>query len=140
MVKEHPIPFTEVIQSWLSIFRQCETVLRTLAIAGEKVLALTALSGKTIRFHGSEFILSRAVKQLKQRFLIQVSELVFRRYEVIAGVDIAIELHYCRVSAFLPESTYSRILPIPESQNRFEKLNKIASHILPDPQSGTIAR
>lgn len=54
VVEKSLITCTEVVQSHLAIWRFCETILRTLAVAGKEKPAFTAIAGQSILLISSE--------------------------------------------------------------------------------------
>ena len=87
------ISLTEIVQPRLSILIFLETVLRAFAMAGELHVALLALAGQRGMLQAAECLLLFAVKHVDERLLPDVSQFVFRKDEVVAGIHIAIVLH-----------------------------------------------
>ena len=76
-----------------------ETVFGTFAVAGKEELALLALGGEFFIFVCPELQLALAVHHFGECPGVDVAQLVFREYKVVASIYIAVELHHSGMSA-----------------------------------------
>ena len=81
----------------------------------------------------AELLLFRRVHHGGERLGVDVAEVVFRKHEVVAGVDIAVELHHARVTTLPGQGAYPRLLADPVGQGGVEQLDKQFTHVLLDP-------
>ena len=133
MVVKHFPAGTKVVQPRLAIFCKCKTVFRTFAIAGKKKLAFLTLTWQSIVFVGSEFQLTFRIHHRSKRFVIDISEFVFRKNKVVARIHIAIELHHTCMSAMFGQRTHTGLNAHPVGKCRVEHLNVEFPHIFFDP-------
>lgn len=127
------ISLTEIVQSRLSILILLETVLRAFAMTGELYVALLALAGQRGMFQPAECLLLLAVKHVDERLLPDVSQLVFRKDEVVAGIHIAIMLHHAGMTALLGVGADARQHTHPVGKRAVEDFNKHLTHIVAHP-------
>ena len=88
MTEEHAIALAEITAAVGEDARA-----RTLAIAGKEPLTFAALIGEAIGFHATEARLLVTKHHLDQMFLVEIAQLVLGKDEMVAGLNIAIELH-----------------------------------------------
>lgn len=93
VLKEIPIAGAEVVQSGFAVGRFGEAVARALAVTGKQVGAVAALGGKLLQLAGAKLFLSVAVHHFEQGLMVDVAQLVFRKYKVVATVDVAVKFH-----------------------------------------------
>lgn len=127
------ISLTEIVQSRLSILVFPEAVLRAFAMAGELHVALLALAGQRSMFQPAECLLLLAVKHVDERLLPDVSQLVFRKDEVVAGIYIAVVLHHARMTALLGVGADARQHTHPVGKRAVEDFHKHLTHIVAHP-------
>ena len=75
---------TQVVQPRFSVWCPEETVLRTLTVAHGPDLTLLAIARQSLQFGQSECPLRRTLKQLNQRSLFYVPEMMFIIDEMVA--------------------------------------------------------
>ena len=91
--KETEVAFAQVIMTGVAVAVGDKAVTRTLTVTGKAEAALTTLARKGSRLAESELLLAMTIEHGYQRRLPDVAQEVFRKYEMVAGVDIAIGLH-----------------------------------------------
>ena len=131
--KETVIPLAEVIEPGFAGGRMTEAVLGAFAVAGKEKLALAALRGKAVALHGTKLLLPLAVHHLRQCMGADVAQLVLGEDEVVAGIDVAVVLHYAGMAAGLGQGTHAGLLAHPVGQGGVEELDEIFAHVMPYP-------
>ena len=99
MLEEAVVAFAKIVQSRFSRSGMSETILGTFAVAGEEVVALPALRRQLLLLVQTELLLPRAIHHLGQRLLADITQLIGRKDEMIATIQIPIEFHRTRMSA-----------------------------------------
>ena len=82
-----------------AIFVRDEARSRAIAVASKSPFAFLTLPCEAFALVLPKLSLFRAVNHLGERFLVQIAELKFREYIVVASIDIAIMFHRRGVSA-----------------------------------------
>ena len=130
MIEELPIPSAEVVQSGLSIGSAGKTVFGAFAVAGKKILTLKALPGQRLVLRVAEILFLSAVHHLHKGLLTNVAEPVFRKDEMVAGVDIAVVLHHTGMAARTCHRANARRHPHPIGERGVKKLDIILSYVV----------
>ena len=130
MLEEFPVAGAQVVQSGFAVGSICKAVFRAFTVAGKQPFALPALGGERLLFHLSEGLLTFAVHHFHQCFLIDVSQLVFRKYKVVAGIYITVEFHYTGMSAGFCHGAYARLFAHPVGKGGVEELDIVSTYIL----------
>ena len=133
MLEVAAIPGAEIVQPGFALRRAGKTVLGALAVAGEEPGTLAALAGQAVLLVLAELQLALTVHHLHQRLRVDVAQLVLREDEVVARIDIAVELHYPGVSAGFGQHAHTGLLAHPVGQGRVEELDEHLAHVLLDP-------
>ena len=97
-----------------------EPVFRALPMASEKIFAFLALRRELIFFIRSKLLLYRTVHHLRQCLCLDIPEFVFREYEMVASVHVAIELHYPGVTTMAGQGADPGLLAYPVGQGGIE--------------------
>ena len=113
MFEEPVIPLTQPVEPRFTVRSMEESILGTLPIAGEQVLALPALPRQRIVFGSSEVLLLLSIHHFHKTLLPNISEFVFRKNEMITGKDISIVFHHSGVTAITGQSADSGLFPQP---------------------------
>ena len=126
MLEEFPVAGAQVVQSGFAVGSMCKAVFRTFTVAGKEELTFLALAGEGVLFHLSELHLAFAVHHFHQCLFMNVAQLVFRKYKVVAGIYVAVEFHDTGMSASLGHGADARLrtyqLARVESNNWMKKL------------------
>ena len=113
MLEEAVIALAKVVQSRFSRSGMAETVLGTFAVAGEEVVALPALRRQLLLLVQTELLLPRAIHHLGQRLLADVAQLIGGKNEMIAAIQISVELHCAGVPAIACQGADAGLLAYP---------------------------
>ena len=133
MGEEHAVSLAQVVQSRFAVGRLAEAVLGTFAVAGEEPGALAALAGQAVALGLPELQLPFAVHHFHEALRVDVSQAVFGEDEVVAGVDVAVELHHSGVAARGCQGADARLLAHPVGQGCVEELDEYRAHVFLDP-------
>lgn len=102
-------------------------------MTGKLHVTLPALAGKRTVLQTAELLLLLTIKHVDERMVMDVAQLILRKNEVVAGINIAIVLHHSCMTAFLGISTDAGRNIHPVCQRAVENLNEDFAHILPYP-------
>jgi hypothetical protein len=127
------VSLAQVVQSRLTVGCAGETVFRAFTVAGKEELTFLALAGKGVLFHLSELHQAFAVHHFHQCLFMNVAQLVFRKYKVVARIYVAVEFHDAGMSASLGHGADARLRTYPVGQGRVEQLDEEISYILAYP-------
>lgn len=120
------VSLAQVVQPRLTVGCAGETVFRAFTVAGKEEFTFLALAGEGVLFHLSELHLAFAVHHFHQCFFMNVAQLVFRKYKVVARIYVAVEFHDAGMSASLGHGADARLrtyqLARVESNNWMKKL------------------
>lgn len=133
MGEEAPVALAEVVDRFVG-GGACNAVFGAFAVAGEEPFAFAALFRQGQALGGSEAALLVGGHHFDKGFVAQVSEVVFRKHEVVAAVNVAVVFHNCGVATFLVERAHTRGHPAPVGQSRVEELDKDFANIFLDPE------
>ena len=133
MLEELLVAAAEIVLAWVAVAVCYETVLRTLAVAGELPATFLALLRQRLVFEFAETLLLLAVEHLGDGFLAYVAQSVFGEHEVVAGVDVAVELHHAGVSALLGIHADAGRHAHPVSKHAVEQLHVYLAHVVAHP-------
>ena len=92
---------TEIVETGIAILIFHEAVLGAFTMTGKFHVTLPALAGKRTVFKTAELLLLLTIKHVDERMVTDVAQLILRKNEVVAGINIAIVLHHSRMTAFL---------------------------------------
>ena len=127
------VSLAQVVQTRFTVGGAGEAVFRTFAVAGKEEVAFLALTGEGVLFHLSELHLAFAVHHFHQCLFMNVAQLVFRKYKVVARIYVAVEFHNTGMSASLGHGADARLRTYPVGQGRVEQLDEEISYILAYP-------
>lgn len=127
------VSLAEIVQARLSILILLEPVLGAFAMAGELHVAFLALAGQRSMLQPAESLLLFAIKHVDERLLPDVSQLVFRKYKVVAGIYIAIVFHHACMTALLGVGADAWQHPHPVGKCAVEDFHKGLTHIVAHP-------
>ena len=130
---EHVVALAQRAQSGLTGLGPVEPVLRTLAVTGEKVLALHTLVRQAVSLVNPESGLYGRAHHLAKGCLHDIAHLVLRIHEMIARVQVSVVFYDGIPSAGLRISAGSRRCSAPIRQGAVKKIHEILSHIVPHP-------
>ena len=131
--EEAMIPLAEVVESWLTGGGTEEAVLGALPVAGKEELTLAALGGQAVLLGGTKLLFALAVHHLGQRLRTDITQLVFGKDEVVAGIEIAVVLHHSGMATGFGQGADAWLLTNPIGQGGVEQLDKVLTHILSHP-------
>ena len=101
MAEELMIALAEIVQAGFSVGCNGESVLGTFSVAGKEEFAFLALFRKGALLVLSEGLLAFAIHHFHQSLFVDVSEFEFRKHEMVACIDIAVELNDAGMSTGL---------------------------------------
>ena len=133
MLKELMVSLAQVVQSRLTVGCADEAVFRAFTVAGKEELTFLALAGEGVLFHLPELHLAFAIHHFHQCLFMNVAQLVFRKYKVVAGIYVAVEFHDAGMSASLGHGADARLRTYPVGQGGVEQLDEEISYILAYP-------
>ena len=113
MAEELMIALAEIVQARLSVGCNGKPVLGTFSVAGKEEFTFLALFRKGALLVLSEGLLAFAIHHFYQCLFVDVSELEFRKHEMVAGIDIPVELNDSGMSAGLGQRAYSGLFAHP---------------------------
>ena len=99
MAEELMIALAEIVQARFSLGCNGKSVLGAFSVAGQEKFAFLALFRKGALLVLSEGLLAFAIHPFYQCLFVDVSELEFREHEMVACIDISIELNDSGMSA-----------------------------------------
>jgi hypothetical protein len=123
---------TEIVLTGLAVARECEPVLWTAAIAKRSDLATLALRSERIALVISELALFGRGDELQHVSLVNISQLITRFDEMIAGVEIAVVLQGRSVAAGRGVDTEQMTAEI-GFERHVEELNVNTAHVVTYP-------
>ena len=126
-----PVALAEVVEGWLAIDKK-QAVFGALPMAEELVAALTALLGQRV-LELSESALSLAIDEVVEGFLHDIPQLVVRKDKMVAGIDIAIELHHQGMSTLRCHGAHARLHTHPIGKRRFKYLDIVVAYVMTHP-------
>ena len=124
MLEKHAVAFAQIVTPVGQ-----DAVLGTLAIAGEEPLALPAFVGQGVLLHATEAGLLFAIHHLYERGLVDVTEFVLRKDEVVARIYVAVELHDTGMTARTGHRAYAWRHAAPVAQRGVEQLDEHLAHV-----------
>lgn len=133
MVKKGIVAGAEIVEPRLSVRRESETILGTLAVAGEEVRARQTLLRKRSALALAKGSLRLPVNHLDQRRGADVAKQVLREDKVVARVDVAVLFESQSVAASLRKDADPRRGSDPVGKRGIEDLNEDLSDIVPNP-------
>lgn len=124
---------TEVVEMRMTVGGVAEAVLRAAAVAGKEPRALEALGRKGIALGLSEGTLARAVHHRCDAVCVDIAQTIVGENEMIAGIDVAIELHDGGMTAGLRHGANARLLAHPARQRGIKELHENLADIMAHP-------
>ena len=99
MFKKTVIATAQIVESGFAICSADDAIFGTFAVAGKEKFALAALPGQRALLLLAELALAFAIHHLGERGGVDVAQSILRKDEVVAAIQIAVELHRPGVSA-----------------------------------------
>lgn len=127
------VAFAEVVETVVAVFVRHKPVFRTFAVAGKLELTFAALLGQAAVLEAGKLVLLLGIHHFGDGLVVEVAQSVLGIDEVVARVDIAIELHHPRVAALFGQRAESRCLSHPVGEGGVEDLDEVFAHIVPHP-------
>ena len=131
MLEEAVIAPAQIIESRFSVGGHGESIFRALAVAYVKEAAVHALPGQRLTLGKPEVGLTPAHNHLNKRLRLYVAQFIFRKYEVIAGVYVAVIFKHKSVAACLAERADAGLLPYPVGQSSVEQQTEYTDTLSP---------
>ena len=107
------VALAEIVHTGHSIFVANETVFRTLSMTGKKVWTFLTLAWQLTAFQLGKVMLLGGIHHLGDALLVKISQTIFWKDEMVAGIDIAVELHDSGMTALFAKYTDSRRFAYP---------------------------
>jgi hypothetical protein len=133
MVEEQFVASAEVIESRFTFRRGNNPVLGAFAVASKAHVALAAIARKRDSLVEPELFLRSGVHQQRERLFHDVAEPVFRKHEVVVGIEIAFVLHGHGCAASLAGNAKALVHAQPAFQRHVESLNEMLAHVIAHP-------
>ena len=101
MTEEHTVTLTEIVLAGIAVDVLYEAASGAFAVAGKLPFTFLAFLRQRLALETAELLLLFAVEHLRDGLLADVAEAIFGEDEVVAGIDVAVELHNAGMAAFL---------------------------------------
>jgi hypothetical protein len=101
---------TQVVQSFFTIRRSEEAILRAPTITHRPDITCPAITGKSLQFGLPECSLLRTLEQLDQWSFLDVPKVMFSVNEVVTGKEISVVFDDWNITAGRPEDTQRMVL------------------------------
>lgn len=133
VLEESEVSAAEVIVSLFSGSGGGEAVSWAFSVAGEEEFAFLALAGQQITLVVAEAELFLAVHHLYETAFLDIAQFEFGKDEMVACIDISVELHGACMAAGLRHAAERRGNSHPSGQCGVEHLDEIFSDIVAYP-------
>lgn len=127
------VPPAEVVEAVLAVFVRHKSVFRTFTVAGKLKSAFAALLGQAAVLEAGKLVLLLGIHHFGDGLVVEVAQSVLGIDEVVARVDVSVELHHPRVAALFGQRAEARCLSHPVGQGGVEDLDEVFAHIVPHP-------